>query len=165
MTIYHGSNCIINNPILLKSRLNTDFGKGFYTTTNFVQAERWSLLKKAREKSSRAIVTIFEVDDNLLNKKKYRTKFFPAPDKEWLDFVVNSRNGQQHDFEIIMGPVADDKVYATITLYESGVLSAEATVAQLKVNEYFNQISFHSDRALKELRRIKSEEIKDEKIS
>jgi hypothetical protein len=58
-----------------------------------------------------------------------------------------------------MGPVANDKIYVTINLYESGVLSVEETIARLRVSEYFNQISFHAEAATKELKFIKSEEI------
>lgn len=32
MILYHGSNVIIDKPDLMRSRINEDFGKGFYTT-------------------------------------------------------------------------------------------------------------------------------------
>jgi hypothetical protein len=64
-----------------------------------------------------------------------------------------------HTYDLVMGPVANDKIYTTINLYESNVLSVEETIARLRVSEFFNQISFHSDAAMSEVRFIKSEEI------
>jgi hypothetical protein len=47
-----------------------------------------------------------------------------------------------------MGPVANDNVYATIQLYETGLLSEEETIIRLKVEKIFNQILFHTEQAL-----------------
>jgi hypothetical protein len=158
MKLYHGSINRVKHPVILKGRTSTDFGKGFYTTTNFEQAKKWALSKKDTE-DTKAIVTTYEVDDDLINKKDYHAKFFASPDEAWLTFVINCRKKITHTYDLIMGPVANDKIYATINLYEAGVLSVEATIAQLKINEYFNQISFHSDTAIKELKFVKSEEV------
>lgn len=158
MKVYHGSLYHVKNPITERGRTSTDFGKGFYTTTNFEQAKRWALNKqKTAGDDSKAIVNTYEVDENLLENKKYRIKKFNSPDAEWLSFVVSCRKSVLHDFDIVYGAVANDRIYATITLYESNVLTAEETVARLKVNDFFNQISFHNDKALKELKYIDSE--------
>lgn len=159
MNLFHGSNCIVKNPVTIKGRHNTDFGKGFYTTTNFEQSRKWALYKLKSKEDTKAVVTTYEVPDDILKKTAYNIKIFSAPDKAWLSFIVDCRRGIMHDYDIVMGPVANDRIYATITLYESGVLSAEATVAQLKVNEYFNQISFHSVLALKEVKFVESVEV------
>ncbi len=152
MKVYHGSLHQVQNPEIEKGRPSTDFGKGFYTTTNFEQAKRWALNKaKAAKNEAKAIVNTYEVDDKLIENKKYAIKLFDSPNEEWLTFVVNCRKSIPHEYEIVFGAVANDKIYVTITLYESLVLTAEETVARLKVNEYFNQISFHSQTAANEL--------------
>ena len=158
MKVYHGSFNYVKKPTVGKGRLNTDFGKGFYTTTNFEQAKRWALNKqKTAGGEAKAIVNIYEVDDNLLGNKKYKTKRFNSPDEEWLTFVVNCRKSKSHNYDIVFGAVANDKIYTTITLYESQVLTAEETVARLKINDFFNQISFHNNEAINELKYLDSE--------
>lgn len=157
MRLYHGSINQIKNPNVSKGRNSTDFGKGFYTTMNFLQAKNWALSKQKMTKNDAvAIVSIYEVDDDLLAKSGFNTRIFDSPDRDWLSFVVDCRKGNEHKYDIIFGAVADDKIYTTITLYESNVLTADETVARLKINEYYNQISFNSEEAVKELRFVSS---------
>ena len=74
-----------------------------------------------------------------------------------MDFVVaNRRFATLHDYDIVLGPVANDNLYATISLYENGELSAEAAVVQLKTHVLFNQVSFHTDKALSQLQFVES---------
>ena len=151
MKLYHGSIYKVKHPVIARGRTSTDFGKGFYTTTNFEQAQKWALKKQIAEKeNTKAIVSVYEVDDDLLSK--YNVKCFEKPDEDWLSFVVSCRNSITHEYDIVFGAVANDNIYATITLFESGLLTAKETVQRLKINEIFNQISFHSDIAIKELR-------------
>ena len=63
MRLFHGSTVTVKRPNIQKGRKATDFGKGFYTTTNFEQAKKWALLKKNREQSEKAIVSVYEVPD------------------------------------------------------------------------------------------------------
>ena len=160
MKIYHGSLNQVKKPIVERGRSSTDFDKGFYTTTNVEQAMRWALNKQnTLGGNAKAIVNIYEIDDNILDSKKYKIKKFDRPDGEWLSFVVNCRNDMSHDYSIVFGAVANDRIYATITLYESGILTAEETVARLNVNDFFNQISFHTNEAIGELKFIESEDV------
>lgn len=160
MKVYHGSLSQVHNPNIEKGRQSTDFGKGFYTTTNIEQAKRWALKKqKSAKEGSKAIINSYEIDENLLNNPKYNIKKFDSPNEEWLSFVVNCRRSIPHKYDIIFGAVANDKIYTTITLYEAQVLTAEETVARLKVDEYFNQISFHSQAAANELKFVESIEV------
>ena len=130
MRLYHGSTMTVRKPAISRSRSKTDFGKGFYTTTSREQAEKWAQIKKNREgddENVRAVVSVFEFDEKLLDSAQYNTRHFSGATAEWLDFVVSNRKGDaSHDYDIIMGPVANDKLYATISLYETGVLDAAA---------------------------------------
>lgn len=45
MILYHGSNVEVREPKLLKIQRDLDFGKGFYTTSDFEQARTWALRK------------------------------------------------------------------------------------------------------------------------
>ena len=117
MRLFHGSTVTVKRPNIQKGRKATDFGKGFYTTTNFEQAKKWALLKKNREQSEKAIVSVYEVPDDILDRE-YPVLRFMGATKEWL--------------------------YATIRLYEQRVVTAEAAIEMLKAHKLFNQLSFHT---------------------
>lgn len=151
MKLYHGSSSRVRKPNLGKCRTNTDFGKGFYTTTSLEQARKWAEIIKKRQNIDIAYVSIYEVDDNVLDKD-YIIHHFPAPSKEWLDFVVNNRNERiDINYDIVKGPVADDTVYEVLPLYESGRISADVAISMLKPEKLFDQFSFHTIDALREL--------------
>ena len=157
MKLYHGSVVSVKNPNLRQGRPNTDYGKGFYTTVDFDQAERWSRIRRDRAGGGKAAVSVYEAGDDLLQRKDFRIMEYNGATKEWLDFVVaNRRYAPLHDYDIVLGPVANDNLYATISLYENGELSAEAAVVQLKTHILFNQVSFHTDRALSQLNFVES---------
>ena len=85
MRLFHGSTVTVKRPNIQKARKATDFGKGFYTTTNFEQAKKWALLKKNREQSEKAIVSVYEVPDDILDRE-YPVLRFMGATKEWLEF-------------------------------------------------------------------------------
>ena len=157
MKLYHGSIVTVRKPNLRQGRPNTDYGKGFYTTVDFDQAARWARIRRDRAGEGNAMVSVYEVDDNLLSDGVLKIMEYNGATKEWLDFVVaNRRFAPLHDYDIVLGPVANDNLYATISLYENGELSAEAAVVQLKTHVLFNQVSFHTDKALSQLRFVES---------
>lgn len=157
MKLYHGSIVSVKNPNLRQGRPNTDYGKGFYTTVDFDQAARWARIRRDRAGGGNAVVSVYEVDDDLLQKKDFRIMEYNGATKEWLDFVVaNRRYAPLHSYDIVLGPVANDNLYATISLYENGEMSAEAAVVQLKTHVLFNQVSFHTEKVLAQLRFVES---------
>jgi hypothetical protein len=160
MKVYHGSTQQVKRPIVERGRQSTDFGKGFYTTTNIEQAKSWALIRqKSAGTGAKAIVSVYEVDDNLLKKPDYDILTFDAPDEAWLTFVVNCRKSIRHTHDMVFGPVADDKIYVTIAQYENNLLDLDSTIARLKINEFYNQVSFHTNEALKELKFLESIEV------
>lgn len=161
MLLYHGSTMAVRKPIVSRGRSKTDFGKGFYTTTSREQAEKWAQIKRDRMgDEAHAIVSVFELDDAVLNNPAYRTRYFDGATAEWLDFVVGNRRGEvHHNFDLIMGPVANDKLYATITLYENGILDANAAIEQLNTHQLFDQLSFHTTKACKLLTFVETFEL------
>ena len=159
LKLYHGSNVEVRKPSLLKSRKNTDFGRGFYTTTQKEQAEHWTSIKMDRTKKGRRVVSVFEVDETILSNLEFKIREFHGPDEAWLNFVVNSRKGIEHDYDLVFGPVANDKVFTVVNLYESGVINATTAIAELKAYKTYDQLSFHTEIVIKELRFVESYEI------
>ena len=159
MKLYHGSLVIVKKPSVLKGRSTVDFGKGFYTTTSFEQAQKWADLKRKRSGVSRAVVSVYEIPDDLLNGR-YTTLNFTGATREWLDFVVKNRRGvSEEKYDLTMGPVANDQLYATIRLYEQGVVTAEAAIEMLKFHVLFDQLAFHDQEAANELVFVEAVEV------
>ena len=160
MKLYHGSVVTVKNPSIRQGRSNTDFGKGFYTTIDFEQAARWARIRRERAGGGTAIVSVYSVDDEILQRDDLHIMAYNGATVEWLDFVVaNRRNAPLHNYDIVLGPVANDKVFTTVNLFESGVLSVEAAIMQLKAYKTYDQLSFHTDKVIKTLNFLESIEV------
>ena len=160
MKLYHGSTVMVKNPSLRPGRVNTDFGKGFYTTIDYEQAARWARIRRERAGEGNAIVSVFEIDEALLKRQDLRIMNYNGATIEWLNFVAaNRRYAPLHDYDIVLGPVANDNLYATISMYENGELSAEAAIVQLKTHVLFNQVSFHTQSAIGHVKFVESVEV------
>lgn len=149
MILYHGSNMLVEKPEIRVGSVFLDFGIGFYTTTSCDQAERWAKIKMRRTASEVGYVSIYEYDmDAAIKQLNVRT--FAKADHEWLDFVVNNRQGisQSVISDIDIGPVADDKVYESIRLFETGMYDVEETIKRLKTEVLQDQITLHTENAL-----------------
>jgi len=152
MFLYHGSDVIVKKPKILKSNRYLDFGAGFYTTGNKKQALRWAKKVAKRNDTEQFFVSIYEFNERDAFKDLQVLKF-ERPDKKWLDFVLKNRNGKKTDeYDIVTGPVADDNVYLSIRLFETGVLSEEETIKRLKIRRLYNQILFHNEKSLRYLK-------------
>lgn len=87
--------------------------------------------------------------------------FFDKPDERWLDFVMANRMNKdfQHNYDIVKGLVANDRVYAAFALFEAGLLSKESLILELKAYRLVNQLLLHTNQALKTIQFIEAEEI------
>ena len=159
MRLYHGSTMAVRKPSLRPGRTNADFGKGFYTTSNPEQAERWAHIKQEREDAPRAVVSVYEFDESILDQQDLRIRRFTGADEPWLIFVTDCRKSRPHAYDLVQGPVANDKVFTAVNLFESGVLSAEAAILQLKAYKTYDQLSFHTARVIGSLRFVEAYEV------
>ena len=156
MRLYHGSTVAVRKPSLRPGRANAYFGKGFYTTTNYEQAVRWAHIKQEREEAKRAVVSVYEFDETLLDNPELNIRKFTGADEPWLYFVTDCRKSRGHNYDLVQGPVANDKVFTTVNLFESGVLSAEAAILQLKAYKTYDQLSFHTECVIGALRFVEA---------
>ncbi|SFC99262.1 DUF3990 domain-containing protein [Clostridium uliginosum] len=161
MILYHGSNVIVNDPKIIKANRTLDFGNGFYTTTSKEQACKWASIKKNREKSEYGILNIYEIDDKILDSKYLKIQRFTEACEEWLNFVIDNRLNlnYKHDFHIVEGPVADDRVYACLNAFENRFMDIESAIRELKTYKLADQISFHTEEAINLLKFIGKEEV------
>lgn len=163
MEVYHGSLKIVEKPNIDILNFRTDFGKGFYTTTDLEQARRWTRIKRERaekEEIPTRYSQYVNVYEYIENSNLHILKFHEATE-EWLDFVFENRNSNHllHHYDIVVGPVANDNLYATLRLYERNYISKKETIKTLKTYKLNNQISFHTEQALKTIHFLKAEEV------
>ena len=131
MKLYHGSNVEVKNPQVFESDRKLDFGTGFYVTTSFEQAEKWADLTAKRRGVGIPVVTVYEYDESKENELSILR--FNAPDSAWLRFVTANRKNEiiKDDYDLIIGPVANDRTMPVISLYFSGIYSEEETIKRL----------------------------------
>lgn len=165
MILYHGSTELVDRPEIRTSENYLDFGTGFYTTTSYEQAERWAKIKMRRENKAVGYVSIYEFDFDAA-KAECTIRDFPKAEMKWLQFVTGNRSGESSNdgADMHIGPVADDKVYQSIRLFETGVLDAEETIKRLKTEELQDQWTFHTEKILSYVKYIDSKEIRQEKV-
>ena len=148
MKIYHGSLEVVEHPKILQPNRLLDYGKGFYTTTSGQQAREWVERRMREHEAQCGYVNIYEFDDKLLQGLK--CLLFPEPSKEWAEFVMANRTqkGFAHDYDIVYGPVANDRVYLQFGLYESGAISVDTLIRELKTYKLVDQYLFHTEKSL-----------------
>ena len=158
MILYHGSIDIVENPEIRIPSRTLDYGSGFYTTTSFRQAEDW-VRRKLNANTLVGYVNVYEFDETLMNS--LNAMLFESPTEEWVDFVMNNRTNKDfyHDFDIVYGPVANDKVYAAFALYEGGIIDKQNFISELKAYKLVDQYLFHTDKAVKTLKFIEAKEV------
>lgn len=155
MIVYHGSNVIVSEPKLIQQNRFLDFGFGFYTTTNKTQAIGFADKVTKRRKEGGKAVSIYEFDEEKAFTE-CSVLHFESANEAWLDFVSENRSGNYKGeaYDFIFGPVANDDVYTTFTLYTAGVLTKEQTLEALKIKKLYNQLVLTSEKALSYLKFI-----------
>ena len=146
MTVYHGSTVEVKNPDTNHSNRHLDFGTGFYVTTVSGQAERWAKRKSMLERKKSGIVNIYE----LKNYSNMKVLDFDENLEEGLDFVCQCRDGSEEykKYDIIIGKVADDKVFRVVDMYKRGIWDKERALKEIRVYETYNQLAFISQNAI-----------------
>ena len=139
MTVYHGGYEPVSDPEIRIGRNTKDFGAGFYCIIIKEQAERW-----ARRYNSK-IVSIYDVRLN----SDLKIKDFREMSEEWLDFIVDCRSGKSHDYDIVIGAMADDQIYNFVSDYIDGAITREQFWVLAKFKYPTHQIAFCTENSLK----------------
>ena len=154
MLVFHGTTLKITEPRIITSEIGRDFGFAFYTTDIREQAERWAIrrakiLSRKEKKPVPAIVNLFEWKQ----EKNLKIKEFNGASMEWLDMVVACRSDLRfkHDYDIVIGKIANDNVGETVSYVVQGVMRKEDAIERLKFEKINNQIAFCTESALSDL--------------
>ena len=138
MTVYHGGYMPVEHPQIRVGKNTKDFGTGFYCTIIKEQAQRW-----ARRYDTK-IVSIYEVRLN----SKLNIKEFRKMTDEWLDFIIACRSGKSHEYDIVIGAMANDQIYNYVSDYIDGVITREQFWVLAKFKYPTHQINFCTPLAL-----------------
>lgn len=158
--LYHGSNVSIKNIDLTKSSKGKDFGCGFYLNPNYEQAHSMAQTKVDLLEIGNPIVTSFEFDLEGAQKDGLNVKRFDDYSEEWAEFVVlnrkNKSNEQAHNYDIVIGPIADDKVGLQVRLFAEGTMDIDKLISRIKYyGDKSIQYFFSTENSLNYLRRIR----------
>lgn len=156
MNLYHGTNADILQIDLWKSRVGKDFGLGFYLTPDRQVAQRQAERKFEQYGVGSARVYEYSVDDNAI--QALRVLQFNSYSLEWARFVLMNRKNrtriQIHDYDIVMGPIADDVIGYQIRRVEEGIITEEQFLEEIKYHTVTIQYIFATEKALQILRKL-----------
>ena len=154
LKLYHGTNMTFEKVELSQCLPYKDFGRGFYLTPIRPQA-----LGRARDKcqfeGGTPTIMTFLFDDKELTS--LNVKRFEGTNAEWARFILANRNRrtkQHHDYDIVIGPVADDGVINSIRLYETKVIDFDTLLKKLIGARPNIQYAFCSERAIALLKKL-----------
>lgn len=159
MKLYHGSNVEVIIPNLAKSKPYKDFGQGFYLSADKGQAVRMAEQKTLQFLCGEPIVSVFEFDEAIMKNSELNVKLFEDYSVEWATFILKNRDMHEqhptHNYDIVYGPIADDGVTFQLRRFQSGVISIEELVKELKYARGITfQYFFGTDLALSKLKRL-----------
>lgn len=158
MILYHGSNTEIHAIDLNQSMRGKDFGQGFYLSADQRQAEEMATFKTLQFGGD-PIVNAFEFDETLLSNSLLNTKIFDDYSLEWVEFIFANRNNMTdipiHEYDIVYGPIADDRVGVQIRNLIEGNITIDVFLERLKyIKGITFQYYFGTQRAINYLKRL-----------
>lgn len=158
MKLYHGTIVEIDKIDLEKSKPNKDFGKGFYLSADKEQAIAMASYK-AEQIGGEAVINTFEFDEKYLSNNILKVKQFKEYDQEWADFIFMNRNNATnqaaHDYDIVIGPIANDRVGIQIRKYMEQEIDLPTFIERLKYMKGITfQYFFGTERAVNLLKKV-----------
>ena len=155
MKLYHGSNMEIHTICLDKCNPYKDFGRGFYLTDIEEQAKLMATRRTRIAGEGKPIVSTYSFDETLLHDTSLQVKIFDSPSEEWALFILaNRKNGTQHNFDIVIGPIADDGVAFQLELYTRQIITLETLVKELTYKKLNKQYFFGTELAISKLQKL-----------
>lgn len=157
MILYHGTNKAFDTIDLTKSKPNKDFGQGFYLSREYSQAMEMAKTKCEQLKTGFPTVLTYEVDEERMNQLKVLR--FDAYTFEWAKFIImnrqNDRSKPMHDYDIVFGPIANDRVGVQLWKFENHMIDMETFTQNLHRMEGITfQYFFGTERAIQLLKKL-----------
>lgn len=158
MKLYHGTNTDINEIDINKYNPNKDFGQGFYLTDIPEQALLMAKRRVRITKTGQPIVIEYDFDEEYFNNGLLNVKIFDEPSKDWALFILNNRRNSsinnQHNYDIVIGPIANDGVAFQLDRYENNIITLDVLVKELSYQKLNKQYYFGTKNAISKLIKI-----------
>ncbi|MBB6713478.1 DUF3990 domain-containing protein [Clostridium gasigenes] len=166
LIVYHGSDNIIDKPKHNGGRNFSDFGLGFYITTNIDMAKDWASRKKDRPAY---------VNKYLFNTEGIKSLTFDL-DINWILFIAYNRGlilnkelkellqekyKNLNEYDIIVGPTVDDRMFDTLNMFFSNTITLEHCLQSLNSMDLDIQYNVKSSEGINALLHIKKIELDD----
>ena len=145
ITVYHGTDTVIENPELGHSEKATDFGSGFYLTEDPDMAKKWAA------NNTPPIVNHYTLD--LTGLKICHLKL----DKVWLHYIAKNRGSlprtifNDEKYDVIIGPTADNRIGTVLKDYLRGKLSVDEALMYINGRNLSEQILLQTQKALNQV--------------
>lgn len=156
MKLFHGTNIDFDNIDLKMSKPNKDFGQGFYLSDTRQQAEELAMAR-VELTGGNPVVIEYDFDEELLHDESLKVKLFEEYTEDWANFILsnrNSTNGNIHDYDIVFGPIANDRVGRQLWRYRNHDIDMSTLVKNLKFMKGITfQYFFGTERAIKHLKK------------
>ena len=157
MILYHGTNKLFSAVDLTKSKPNKDFGRGFYLSADYDQALAMAKIKVDQLEYGEPVVMAFEVDEREMEQLKVQR--YDGYSEEWAKFILLNRRNKSlepaHDYDVVYGPIADDRVGVQLWKYESQTIDLPTLVRKLQnMKGVTFQYFFGTEQAIKLLKRL-----------
>lgn len=158
MKLYHGTYIDFDSIDLTKSNKGKDFGKGFYVSENYEQAYNMAVFKSLQYKKE-PIVLSYEFDESLQKNGEFSFLRFDEYSRQWAEFILKNRTNDDdkniHQYDVVYGPIANDKVGVQIRNLMEQNIDLEVFLQRLK---YMHGITFQyffgTEKAISKLVRI-----------
>lgn len=159
MTLYHGSNTAFDVIDLLRSKPNKDFGRGFYLTESLAQAQDMAHMKISQLEFGTPTVMKYALNEQCLDDGSLSVRRFAGYSEEWAQFILANRNNPTsqcvHAYDVVIGPIADDRVGVQLWKYDNRMIDLPTLVENLKYMKGITfQYFFGTERAIKYLKRL-----------
>jgi len=156
MIVYHGSYVAVAKPDILYSRDNVDFGKGFYTTPIYEQAVSWS--SRFKRINGLSVVSSYNIDAALWEHAAVLK--FDSYSDDWLDFIMSCRRGGDDSrYDVVIGGVANDKVFDTLQLFFDGLIDKSESIRRMRYDKPNIQYCFRNQDIIDKYLIFKSGEV------
>lgn len=158
ITLYHGTNIEFDKIDLSICSPNKDFGQGFYLTDIKEQAEQMAIRRTRIADFGEPTILKYRFDETLLNNSELKVKIFTQPSEEWALFIMENRKASRtnfkHNYDIVVGPIADDGVVFQLERYVRNMITLETLVQELTFKKLNIQYFFGTDLAISKLTKV-----------
>lgn len=165
--LYHGSNKHFDKPDLSKARNFKDFGKGFYLTTNLLQAENWAVHYLPNNNENKTAY-VYEYDFQIDDIEELKVLKLLEYNKEWLEFIAYNRTSIENsiEYDLVFDKMADGTggvLAQAIRDYRASNKSNKDLQTVLDIamykGKYRDQYCFKTIKALEKIKRKRYAEV------